>query len=293
MTTMNTREIENALSFDVEDYFHVSSFEEVVRREDWGRYDCRVLENTRRILDMLESFSTKATFFVLGWVAENCPQVVEEISRQGHEIACHGFEHRLAYRMTPDEFREDVLRAKRAIESVTGKPVLGFRAASFSIVKGNLWVLRSLAELGFLYDSSIFPVRHNRYGIPDYPRFPSRFTFEGIGGAAASMVEFPLSTTRIGPLNLPIAGGGYLRLLSYFYVRWGLRRVNREGQPGVVYLHPWELDPQQPRIRCNLRTRILHYSGLRRTAGSLRRLLEEFRFAPLRKVLESRGLLEA
>ncbi len=283
-------EVTNALSFDVEDYFQVSAFEGSVRREDWFKFESRVAANTRRILEILDRGGARATFFVLGWVAEHHPDVVREIARRGHEVASHGYSHRLVYGMTPDEFRDDVRRSKELLEGIAGRPVLGYRAPSFSIVSKSLWGLQVLVDLGFRYDSSVFPVRHDRYGIPSHPRFPHRMATAG-GGRSGEIIEFPMTTARWGGLQLPVAGGGYLRLLSYRYIRWGLRRVNGEGQPGVFYLHPWELDPGQPRLPCGWKTRIRHYAGLGRTAGSLERLLGDFRFAPVADVLRERGLL--
>ncbi len=283
-------EVTNALSFDVEDYFQVSAFEGSVRREDWVKFESRVAANTRLILEILDRGGARATFFVLGWVAEHHPDVVREIAGRGHEVASHGYSHRLVYGMTPEEFRDDVRRSKDLLEGIAGRPVLGYRAPSFSIVARSLWGLQVLVDLGFRYDSSIFPVRHDRYGIPSHPRFPHRMVTEG-GGRSGEIVEFPMTTARWGGLQLPVAGGGYLRLLSYRYIRWGLRRVNGEGQPAVFYLHPWELDPGQPRLPCGWKTRIRHYASLGRTAGSLKRLLGDFRFAPMADVLRERGLL--
>lgn len=285
---MTSAPITNALTFDVEDYFQVSAFEKRVRYEDWGKFESRVAGNTRRILDLLDSGGTKATFFVLGWVAEREPALVREIAERGHEVASHGFSHRLVYRMTPEEFREDVRRSKELLESITSRAVRGFRAPSFSIVTETLWGLEVLAELGFQYDSSIFPVVHPCYGMPRHERFPHRVSSAGNG--SPGLVEFPLSTARIGGWNVPVAGGAYLRLFSHRFIRWGLRRLNAAGRPGILYLHPWELDPDQPRIPCSLATRLRHYLGLRRTEAALRKLLGEFRFATVVDVLGSLGL---
>jgi polysaccharide deacetylase family protein (PEP-CTERM system associated) len=284
---MNRACIENALSFDVEDYFQVSAFEGLVRYEDWGRYESRVVASTARILDLLAARGTRATFFVLGWAAERHPELVRRIVERGHEVASHGYSHRLVYRMTPAEFREDARRSREVLEDQSGRPVQGFRAPSFSIVEESRWGLEVLAELGYRYDSSIFPVRHHRYGIPRHRRFPHLLP----GGEGRELAEFPLSTVRLGRANLPVAGGGYLRLLSCRYIRWGLRRINAEGQPAILYFHPWELDPDQPRLPCGLLTRLRHYSGLSRTAEALKRLTGEFRFAPVAEVLASLGLL--
>jgi polysaccharide deacetylase family protein (PEP-CTERM system associated) len=270
----------NALTIDVEDYYHVSGFESVIRFEDWDRYESRVERNTHRMLDLLDAYSTKATFFVLGWVAERHPNLVRTIQERGHEVASHSYAHRLVYQMTPEEFRHDVRKAKTLVEDITGRPVTGFRAASFSITKRSLWGLETLVEEGFQYDSSIFPILRDRYGIPGYPRFPHRVELNG-----AYLLEYPPSTVTVGGARLPIAGGGYLRLFPYALIRWGIRQINeREKQPAIVYVHPWEIDPEQPRIRGSYLSRLRQYINLGKTEGVFTRLLEDFRFAPIREL---------
>jgi polysaccharide deacetylase family protein (PEP-CTERM system associated) len=274
-------DIVNAMTVDVEDYFQVSAFDRVVSRVSWDSRDSRVVRNTHRLLDAFDRCGVQATFFVLGWIAERHPQLVREIAGRGHEIASHGYHHQLVYMLTPRQFREDVRAAKAALESTTGTAVLGFRAPSYSIVSSSLWALDVLIEEGYRYDTSIFPIRHDRYGIPDAPRH-----FHRIERAGGSLIEMPASTVRIGSTNLPIAGGGYFRMLPYAWTRWGMTRVNRgERVPVVFYLHPWEIDPDQPRIAVGRAARLRHYSGLERTGRRLRRLLDEFRFTTLASLL--------
>lgn len=271
--------IVNAFTIDVEDYFHVSVFDGLVPRTDWSQLESRVVANTDRLLEVLGD--TKGTFFVLGWVAERYPTLVRTIAAAGHEIASHGFEHRLVYDQTPAAFREDVHKAKSSLEAACGKPVIGYRAPSYSITPQSLWALDILIEEGYRYDSSIFPIRHDRYGIPLSPRHPYMLQRE-----AGSLLEAPASTTMIGPMNLPVAGGGYFRILPYQWTRWGISRVNREEkQPAIFYLHPWEIDPKQPRLRAGFLSRFRHYRNLDKTEDRLRRLLHDFKWAPLNHVL--------
>lgn len=279
----------NALTIDVEDYFHVSGFESVIRGEDWHQYESRVGRNTERLVDLLDEHQTKATFFVLGWVAERFPHLVRMIQTRGHEVSSHGYAHRRIYTQTPEEFREETRRSKRILEDVTGQPVLGYRAASYSVTKESLWALEILQEEGFAYDSSIFPIHHDRYGIPDYPRFSHRLH----GYSGRGLVEFPISTLRLAGANIPIAGGGYLRFFPYTFIRWAFQRINsHECQPVLVYLHPWEIDPGQPRIGANPVARFRHYVNLDKTEGRLIRLLRDFTFGTMVDVLQDQQLLE-
>ena len=272
----------NAMSVDVEDYFHVSAFENVISRLAWNDLEPRVHTNTRRLSQLFESRDVKATFFVLGWVAERWPDLIREIRHAGHEVASHGYDHRRATTLTPEEFRQDVRSSKAILEDITGEPVFGYRAPSYSIVSENLWTLEVLSEEGYAYDSSIFPIRHDRYGIPGSPRFPWRI--KGADGAA--LYEFPISTVRILGMNLPFVGGGYLRQLPFPYIRWGMRRLNqKEESPVVVYIHPWEIDPDQPRQAVRPSTALRHYRNLHKTEGRLAWLLDHFRFSTLRGVL--------
>jgi polysaccharide deacetylase family protein (PEP-CTERM system associated) len=273
----------NAMTIDVEDYYHVSVFDGVIPRSDWARLECRVLDNTSRLLDLFAEFGVRATFFVLGWVAERHPALVARIATAGHEVASHGYGHRLVYDQTPAAFREDVRKAKTILENAAQAPVLGYRAPSYSIVPQSLWALDVLIEEGYAYDSSIFPIRHDRYGIPVSGRHP--YLIERSSG---SIIEAPASTTRLGPLNLPVAGGGYFRLLPYQWTKWGITRVNqREQKPAIFYLHPWEIDPQQPRLPCGLLSRVRHYRNLGQTETRLRMLLADFAWGPMKAVLPS------
>jgi polysaccharide deacetylase family protein (PEP-CTERM system associated) len=279
----------NALTIDVEDYYHVGAFESVIQFADWERYQSRVEGNVQRLLDLLDAHHTKATFFVLGWVAERHGHLVSAIYQRGHEVASHGYAHQRIYTQTPDQFREETRRTKHILEGAIGESVLGYRAASYSITKGCLWALEILQEEGFKYDSSIFPIRHDRYGIPGY----SRFCHLTGGRGRARLVEFPPSTVRVAGVNLPIAGGGYLRIFPYGVTSWGIRHLNaREHQPAMVYLHPWEIDPEQPRIRANALSEFRQYVNLGKTEGRLIRLLQDFTFGTMSGVLTEQGFLK-
>jgi polysaccharide deacetylase family protein (PEP-CTERM system associated) len=259
-----------------------------ISRDSWNSRESRVVGNTQRLLAIFEQFDVRGTFFVLGWVAERYPQLVRDIAARGHEIACHGFSHRLVYEQSPKEFYGETLRSKTLLEDITGSPVLGYRAASYSIVRESLWALNILVELGFVYDSSIFPVRHDRYGIPNAERVPHRMSTPN----GASIVEWPLATAKILGCRLPVAGGGYFRLLPYWLSRWGLASINRsEMQPFIFYLHPWEIDPAQPRVAASLLSRFRHYTNLGQCEERLKRLLDDFQFGTARGGLEKLGLL--
>lgn len=271
----------NALSVDLEEYFQVSNFERVIDRETWPALPSRVADSTHRLLDAFDETGSQATFFVLGWVAERQPDLVREIARRGHEIACHGYGHQLVYEIGPERFREDLRRGCAAIAEATGVRPTGYRAPSYSITDQSLWALDILAEEGFEYDSSIFPIRHHRYGIPDFSRVPVRIELAG----GRSIREFPLTTVEAGPLTLPLAGGAYLRFFPPALFRWGFRRLIAAGRPIVLYVHPWEIDPGQPRQDVSARVRLNHYHNLGRTEGRLTALLKEFRFRSLAAVL--------
>jgi polysaccharide deacetylase family protein (PEP-CTERM system associated) len=275
------RPILNALTVDVEDYFHVSAFAGCVARSQWDAMESRVCRNTERLLELFEQAGTHATFFVLGWVAERFPELVRRIHRGGHELASHSYGHSLVYDTTPEEFAKDLLRAKTAIGDAAGVEVQGYRAPSYSITDRSLWALDVLVSQGYKYDSSIYPIHHDRYGIPGWQRHVHKI--ERPGG---SIWELPGSTiARIGT-NFPIGGGGYFRLLPYAWTRMGISSLNRhEARPAIFYLHPWEIDPDQPRIRAGLVSRVRHYYGLDKTEARLRRLLSEFRFGRVVDVL--------
>jgi polysaccharide deacetylase family protein (PEP-CTERM system associated) len=267
----------NAMSIDVEDYFHVSVFDGMVPRSQWDRMESRVCRNTERLLALFAEYKVRSTFFVLGWVAERFPHLVRRIADQKHEIASHGYAHRLIYDQTPAAFRDDVRRAKALLEDAGGRKVIGYRAPSYSITPRSLWALDVLLEEGYQYDSSIFPIRHDRYGIPVSGRKP--YLIERKQGV---LVEVPGSTTRVGPLNLPVAGGGYFRILPYWWTRWGIARVNaQERRPAIFYLHPWEIDPEQPRLKAGRLGMFRHYRHIDQTEARLKQLLTDFRFDAL------------
>jgi polysaccharide deacetylase family protein (PEP-CTERM system associated) len=271
-----------ALSVDLEEHFQVSNFEHLVDRSRWGEQPSRVADSTRRLLDLFEATGSRATFFVLGWVAERQPGLVREIAARGHEIACHGYGHEIVYRIGPVRFREDVKRARAAIEGAAGTRVAGYRAPSFSVTEDSLWALDILAEEGFGYDSSIFPIRHHRYGIPSFERRPLVLRLPN----GLSIREFPLTTVDLGPLRVPLAGGAYLRFFPPALFRWGFGKLQGAGEPGMLYLHPWEIDHEQPRFETSFRVRVNHYHNLARVEGRLRALLERCAFAPAGEVLE-------
>jgi polysaccharide deacetylase family protein (PEP-CTERM system associated) len=272
--------LQNALTIDVEDYYHVSSFERWIPREAWDGLESRVERSTWKILHILDRAGVRASFFVLGWVAKNCPSLVRAIHRAGHEIACHSFWHRLVYEQTPQQFREDLRRGRGILESMTGQRVLAYRAPSFSITKRSLWALDVLIEEGFRIDSSIFPTYHPRYGLPGTPLSPHR-----IQRPTGSLWECPPPVCRVLGYPLPVGGGGYLRLFPYSWTRHWLRKVNAAGRPNVVYLHPWELDPEQPRFAFGRLRTFRHYVNLRRTEERLSSLLQDFRFGTLSEML--------
>jgi polysaccharide deacetylase family protein (PEP-CTERM system associated) len=271
----------HAFSVDVEDWYQVSDFEELVEFSAWRWYESRVIGNTERILGLLAEARVKATFFILAWNAERHPALPRMIAAAGHEIASHGYAHRLAYEVGADAFRADVERSKKLLEDLTGQEVVGYRAPSFSVTARSLWAIDVLLDLGFRYDSSILPVRDQLYGIPNAHRFPYPITREG-----QSLTEFPVSTVRLGPRTVPL-GGAYLRLFPYAATRWGIRRIEAEGRSAMLYVHPWELDPEQPRLRVRgKRGFSTHYLRLRSTEAKVRRMLAEFRLAPAAQVLE-------
>jgi polysaccharide deacetylase family protein (PEP-CTERM system associated) len=270
----------NAMTVDVEDYFHANALAAAAPREQWDTLPSRVESNTHRVLDRFAQTGVRVTCFVLGWVAERHPALVRRIVSEGHELASHGYWHRLIYSQTPEEFREDVRRSRRLLEDLGGVAVAGYRAPSFSVVERSLWALDVLIGEGYRYDASIFPIHHDTYGIPGAPRHP-----HAIDREAGRIFEVPTSTARIGGTNLPVAGGGYFRLLPYAWTRWGITRVNRrEQRPVVFYIHPWELDPDQPRLPVGALSRLRHYSNLHACEGRLARLLRDFRFGPVREV---------
>jgi polysaccharide deacetylase family protein (PEP-CTERM system associated) len=272
----------NAMTVDVEDYFHVAALSEVISRDDWSKMEFRAAASTDRLLELFDRTSVKATFFVLGWVAQKAPELVRRIHAAGHEVACHGLTHELVYRQTPAVFRDETRQSKAMLEDLIGAPVDGYRAASYSITRESLWALDILCDLGFRYDSSIFPIAHDRYGIPGASTRPGRIASPN----GSSIVEFPLTTKQLFGMRVPVAGGGYFRLLPYWFTRWALASVNERGaMPFVFYLHPWEIDPEQPRFDASWFSRFRHYNNLDVCEARLRSLLADFRFSTMREVL--------
>jgi polysaccharide deacetylase family protein (PEP-CTERM system associated) len=266
--------ISNYLTIDVEDYFQVSAFEDIIDSSNWDAMEQRVVRNTEKVLTLLADHQTKATFFIVGWIAERYPQLIKTIRNQGHSIGAHSYWHRKIYDLTPEQFRADTHKVKSILEDIVGEPVLGYRAPSYSITGKSLWALDILKEVGFAYDSSIFPIHHDTYGIPDAPRFAYRH--------ANGLLEYPISTALLLGRKIPVSGGGYFRLFPYWFTRYALQTINhKEGKPFIFYLHPWELDPEQPRMQhAKPLSRFRHYNNLSKTAARLRRLFSDFSFTP-------------
>ena len=312
----------NILTIDIEDYFQVHAFSNVIKFEEWGNYECRIERNTDRILEILDSVRSpqkvQGTFFVLGWIAERYPELVRRIQKEGHEIACHGYAHKLIYDQSKEEFRNDIKKAKATLEDITGNEVIGYRAPSYSITEKSQWAFEVLVGEGFKYDSSIFPIRHDFYGMPNAPRFPFVISLNGNNNFefsvlnfeeqrhrstsapnnllthslinSNSLIEFPISTVRILGQNLPISGGGYFRLFPYPVIKKGLKNINeKEGKPFIFYIHPWEIDSDQPRIQgLKLKSRLRHYINLDKTENKFKRLLGDFQFSTVRDLIENR-----
>jgi polysaccharide deacetylase family protein (PEP-CTERM system associated) len=276
------------LSVDVEDYFQVEAFAKQVSRTDWDNWPSRVVDNTHRTLDMCDEYGSKATFFVLGWVARKFPSLVAEIQSRGHELACHSFWHRPVYSLTPDVFREDLRQARDTIQQAGGAAVTGYRAPTWSITAKSTWALDVLAEEGFTYDSSIFPIRHDLYGMPGAERFPYRLQTQ-----SGELLEFPPATVKVFNNVLPSAGGGYLRILPFPYTRWAIRQLAREdGRAVVIYFHPWEIDPSQPRIQSQAKSRFRHYTNLGSMEARLRRLMRTHTFRTFRDLIDSGSVFQ-
>lgn len=273
----------NAFTIDVEDYFQVSAFERHIRREQWDDYQCRVVANTQRILRLLDRYQVRGTFFILGWVAQRFPQLVRQIDQAGHEIGSHSYWHQLIYELTPDQFRADLQRSRDVLQQILGQEVTAYRAPSFSITERSLWALEILVQEGFTADSSIFPVYHDRYGIP-----AAEHRIHDLHVASGTLREFPPSVVTWGRMNFPVSGGGYFRLYPWQLTRRGLQAINDRGRPFTFYLHPWEVDPEQPRLAAGTRWgRLRHYVNLEGTERKLQRLLQTFRFGPQRDVLSA------
>ena len=274
--------ITDALSVDVEDYFHVEAFANQIRPENWPTFTSRVHANCDRLLELFAKYDRRATFFVLGWVAERDPALVRKIAEAGHELACHSYAHRRVFSLQPEEFREDLRRARGLIEDAASVRVVGYRAPTFSILRRSVWALEILAEEDFLYDSSIYPIRHDLYGYPEFPRFLQRVELS----SGREIIEVPMSTIRFAGLNWPLGGGGYLRLLPMAYTSWAIRRVHQQDrQPFVLYVHPWEVDPSQPRLNGKWKSKLRHYTGLAGMEGRLEALLERGSFEPMQNLV--------
>ncbi|MCG7987780.1 MAG: DUF3473 domain-containing protein [Candidatus Thiodiazotropha lotti] len=281
MTSQN-RQI-NAITVDVEDYYQVSAFNKQITRADWDGYESRVYDNTHRILKIFDDNNIKGTFFILGWVAERNKKLINEISELGHEVACHGYSHDLVYNQTPETFLEETKQSKAIIEDIVGKPIKGYRAASYSITEKSLWALDILTECGFSYDSSIFPIMHDRYGIPGAKTMPHRLKTE----KGNEIIEFPLSTVGVAKRRLPVSGGGYFRLFPYWLSKAGLNRVNRNDQmPFIFYMHPWEIDEGQPKIKSSRLSEFRHYNNIDKFEARLLKLIRDFEFSTVSDVLQ-------
>lgn len=266
----------NALTVDFEDWYQGLE----IPHTQWEGYEDRLPESGRRLLGLFAEAGARATFFLLGAVAERHPELVREIAAAGHEIATHGWSHTLVYQMTPETFRDELVRSIHLLEDLTQQRIVGHRAPFFSITKRSLWALGILGEQGLRYDSSVFPVLNYRYGIEDAPRWP-----HPVAEAGGRLTEFPITTWRVLGRNVPVAGGAYFRIFPYVLTRAALRSINRQGKPVTFYIHPWEVDPEHPRIPLPRRIAATHYFNLKATEGRLRRLLREFRFAPMKEVL--------
>jgi len=276
----------NQLTIDVEDYYHVSGMQSVIHKEEWENYPSRVEENTRRLLHLLRIYRVRATFFILGIVAEQHPKLVKEIQQSGHEIASHGYDHALLYTLNATEFLKDVGWSKRLLEDITGQPILGYRAPSFSITEKTPWVPYILLNEGFLYDSSVYPSAYARNGTPSGQRIPHVLCTMG----ERILWEFPLPTYRIFGKNVPVAGGGYFRFFPYCVTKACIRSLNQHGIPVVIYLHPWELDPNQPRLKPELANRFRHYLNLHKTELRLTQLLRDFTFTTISESCPSKAI---
>lgn len=288
----------------MEDYFQVAALKEVVGPyKNWDNYPARVDNNTRTILTLLDKYNVKATFFIVGWIAERFPQLIKDIHAAGHDIGCHSYYHRLIYDLTPEEFRQDTKAAKDILEQIIGQPVLTYRAPSYSITRKSLWAVNILHELGFKYDSSIFPIIHDNYGIPDAPRYPFQWDLTGNSprypkpasrqtnkitkpiNRQSCLIEFPISTSIFLGRKIPVAGGGYFRLFPYWFTKMALKKINRQDQqPFIFYIHPWEIDPGQPRLKgLSALSKFRHYNNLDKTASRFEQLLTDFTFIPIGK----------
>jgi len=272
--------VKNFLTIDVEDYFQVGNFQKVIKYSDWDNYESRVVGNTDEILSVLDSKRVKATFFILGWIAERFPEIVKRIHNQGHEVASHGYSHKLIYMQGPQNFREDIKKSKAILEDIIGELILGYRAPCYSITKKSVWALNILMEEGFKYDSSLFPIRHDKGGLLEAKRYPYK-----IYNHEKCLQEMPLSTFRLLNQNIPFSGGGYFRLLPYSLIKGVVNDINKQGHPVVFYIHPWELDPEQPKIKAGFLNNFRHYVNIPKTKDKISKLLDDFEFKLMRDTL--------
>ena len=278
--------MDNVLTIDVEDYFHVSALENSIEKRSWDSIAPRVVNNTYRLLDLFDTYNVRATHFVLGWVAEKYPYLVKEIYNRGHEVASHGYSHQLIYNQSQKVFKDETEKSKAILENIIGEPVYGYRAASYSITKKSLWALDVLVEAGFKYDSSIFPVHHDRYGIYGSPTEPHVLQTP----SGSKLIEFPLTTYKVFSYLMPVAGGGYFRLYPYWLTRYFYRNLNAKSRSFVFYLHPWEIDPDQPRVKTSLFSKFRHYNNLHKCQDRLENLLNEFNFSNMNEHIEKLDL---
>jgi len=272
----------NAITIDVEEWFCVEAFRQQFPMQAWARQKTRIQTNIVHVVELLKEYDVKATFFILGWIADKFPQIVEYLHSNGHEIGCHSYSHKLVYQMTPQEFKEDTLKSIAAIRGESNIPLIGYRAPTFSVKPEHDWVWESLAECGFKYDSSIFPIVHDLYGSKDAPRFAHEIQVSG----GKSILEIPLSTIRILGKNVGFGGGGYLRIFPYWFTNWAIKKLNAQGFPVVVYFHPWEIDRNHPRLKAPIKSRLRHFTNLRTMEIKLKKLLEKFKFGPIKQVFK-------
>ena len=285
---MSAHELKNAFTIDVEDYFHVEGFANVIDKSQWDNYPCRVEANMDKLLDLMEENNIKGTFFILGWVAVRYPQIVRNIAEKGHEVASHGMSHQLIYTQDRNVFRQETLRSKALLEDISQQSVIGYRAATYSIVNDTLWALDELVDAGFLYDSSIFPMRHDRYGIPGINPLPHKIYLSG----NRNITEFPISVVKKAKMTLPVAGGGYFRLLPYWLTKWGLNEINKDLSEFMFYIHPWEIDVEQPRINdASALSKFRHYLNINKSESRLKKLFNDFKLTTMKEVLKNKGLL--
>lgn len=268
----------NALTIDVEEWFHICGLAQTLKMEDWLKFESKVMDNVTTVLSILKEKDIKATFFVLGFIAQEYPDIVRKIDAQGHEIGTHGFSHNLLYHLSREEFKHDLEKSIGVLKAITGKDILGHRAPSFSVTKETLWSFEVLKEQGIKYDCSIFPIMHPRYGIKDAPVSPYK--------TEQDIIEFPLSTVKIFGKNFPMAGGAYLRLLPYSFIKWAIKKINKAGWPAQIYIHSWEIDAHLPRLRIPMDRKFTHYINLKAVPNIVHMLLEDFEFGPVKGVIK-------